>query len=135
NAPTGDQAFYLMDAASIVQDGDLNVKNNYDNNDYRKFYDYRPAGFIGMTAPDPLPPMIANTVRPNSGPNAEWYSFHYPGLSIGLVPAWYVGGLLSSVQLPVKIQLWGATWQFTGNLPLYWPATLVFMCLLGSLLG
>src|SRR5215211_8895985 len=34
--PTGDQPFYLMDTISLVQDGDLNVKNNHDNHDEEK---------------------------------------------------------------------------------------------------
>jgi hypothetical protein len=37
NPPTGDQPFYLMDAASIVQDRDLNLTNNYANHDFDKF--------------------------------------------------------------------------------------------------
>ncbi len=114
NPPTGDQPFYLMDALSLVQDGDLNLANNYQNNDFDKFYKYQPPGFVGMTAPYPLTPMLANTVRPQN----EQYSFHLPGLSLWLAPAWAIGGLFSN-----------------GPLPLYWPATLVLMCLIGALVG
>ena len=65
--PTGDQPFYLMDVISLVQDGDLNVKNNYDNHDEEKFYDLapHPPGFVGMSAPHPLPRQLA---RPQPGP-------------------------------------------------------------------
>ncbi len=114
NPPTGDQPFYLMDTLSLVQDGDLNLANNYANKDFDKFYTYKPAGFVGMTAPYPLTPMLANTIRPIT----EQYSFHLPGMAVWLVPAWIVGG-----------------WFSTHALPVYWPFTLVFMCLLGSLVG
>ena len=41
--PTGDQPFYLMDADSLAQDGDLELSNNYANRDYDKFYCAGPA--------------------------------------------------------------------------------------------
>src|SRR5207253_10420882 len=50
NPPTGDQVFYLMDVASIAQDFDLNIKNNYDNVDETKFYQLapKPDNYVGM---------------------------------------------------------------------------------------
>ena len=108
--PTGDQPFYLMDAISLVQDGDLDVSNNFANHDEDAFYSRapRPRGFTGQSAPYPLPPhLIVSPARPPS----EWYSYHAPGLGILIVPAWIIGSWF---------QLW-------------WPATVVFMCLLGSL--
>jgi hypothetical protein len=38
NPPTGDQPLYLMDTISLVQDGDLNVANNYAQHDEDKFF-------------------------------------------------------------------------------------------------
>ncbi len=110
--PSGDQPFYLMDVASIVQDFDLNVKNNYDSKDYDKLYSLapHPPGFVGMNAPYPLGRQLADT--PNR-PKSEQYSYHLPGLPILLAPAWLIGS-------------WFRWW---------WPATLVVMCLLGALLG
>ncbi len=112
--PTGDQPFYLMEAASIAQDGDLNVKNNYDNKDYDTLYSLapHPRGFVGMTtisAPYPLDRQIADTP---TRPQSEQYSAHLPGLPFLLAPAWLVGSWFS----------------------LWWPATVVVMCLLGALL-
>src|SRR4051794_32712602 len=51
--PEGDQAFYLMTTISIVQDHDLNERNNYANRDEDKFYALapHPPGFVGMQAP------------------------------------------------------------------------------------
>ncbi len=110
--PTGDQPFYLMDTISIVQNGDLNVKNNYDNRDEDKFYGLapHPEGFVGMGAPYPLPPQIGPTT---ARPTYEWYGAHLPGLAIALVPAWVIGSWFS----------------------LWWPATVIFMCLVGALVA
>jgi hypothetical protein len=110
--PTGDQPFYLMDAISIVQDHDLNLTNNYANHDFDKFYGLapHPAGFVGINAPYPLPPQVAVTP---ARPPTEEYSYHLPGLGLALAPAWLIGSWFS----------------------LWWPATIVFMCLIGALLA
>jgi hypothetical protein len=107
--PTGDQPYYLLMTASLVQDGDLGLRNNYERRDYGKFYERapRPPGYVGMPAPDPLFPFRASTVRPPD----EWYDHRSPGLAVVLVPAWVVGSWLD----------------------LWWPATVVFMCFLGAL--
>src|SRR5215212_9887547 len=54
--PTGDQPYYLLMTASLVQDGDLDLRNNYERRDYGKFYERapHPPGCVGMDAPDPL---------------------------------------------------------------------------------
>jgi sugar lactone lactonase YvrE len=110
--PTGDQPFYLMDTISLVQDGDLDVANNYARHDEDFFYSLapHPRGFTGQTAPYPLPPHL--TLSP-ARPSSERYSYHAPGLGFLLVPAWIVGS-------------WFHLW---------WPATVVFMCFLGALVG
>lgn len=108
--PTGDQPFYLMDTISLFQDRDLNLRNNYENRDEDKFYGQapHPDAFVGISAPYPLPPQLANAV---ARPRTEQYGFHPPGLGVLLVPAWIVGSWFS----------------------LWWPATIVFMCLVGAL--
>lgn len=108
--PTGDQPFYLMDAISLAQDGDLNVANNYQDHDYDKFYSLapRPPDFVGMDAPYPLPEQLAIS---SARPPEEEYGFHPPGLGFWLVPVWLIGGLFA----------------------LWWPATIVFMCAIGAL--
>ncbi|HET9493968.1 MAG TPA: hypothetical protein VFR15_07040, partial [Chloroflexia bacterium] len=110
--PTGDQPFYLMDTISLIQDGDLELANNYAQGDDIYFYTLapKPPDFVGISAPDPLPAMLgATTARPES----EWYGPHFPGLSILLVPAWIAGS-------------WFLLW---------WPMTVIFMCLLGALVA
>ncbi len=110
--PTGDQPFYLMDTISLVQDGDLELSNNYANRDEDKFYGLapHPPDFVGMSAPYPLPPQLTES---KARPENEWYGAHLPGLSVALVPAWVVGSWF---------QLW-------------WPATVVFMCVVGALVA
>ncbi|MBF6613974.1 MAG: SMP-30/gluconolactonase/LRE family protein [Chloroflexi bacterium] len=110
--PTGDQPFYLMETISIVQDRDINVANNYAASDFDKFYKLapHPSDFVGIAAPYPLPAQIAATP---GRPPAEQYSNHLPGLPLLLVPAWVIGGWFS----------------------LWWPATIVFMCIIGALVA
>jgi hypothetical protein len=110
NPPTGDQPYYLMDTITIIQDGDLNVRNNYENRDEDKFYALapKPEDFVGISAPYPLPlQLAAATARPSE----EWYGAHPPGLPILLIIPWVIGSWFS----------------------LWWPATIVFMCLVGAL--
>ncbi len=38
NAPTGDEPIYLLVAHSIVNDADLDLRNNYENKDYSRFF-------------------------------------------------------------------------------------------------
>ena len=67
--PTGDQAYYLIETISLVQDGDFNVANNYAKHDEDKFYSLapHPQGFVGISAPHPLPPQLSHaTNRPPS---------------------------------------------------------------------
>jgi hypothetical protein len=107
--PTGDQPYYLLMTASLVEDGDLDLRNNYERRDYGKFYERapRPPGYVGMDAPDPLFAFRARTVRPRD----EWYDHRSPGLAVVLAPAWTIGSWLG----------------------LWWPATVVFMCFVGAL--
>ena len=101
-----------MVTMSIVQDGDFNLANNYANRDEDKFYGLapHPPDFVGMVAPYPLPPH--NGFSP-ARPSNEQYNFHWPGFSLLVAPAWVIGGLF---------RLW-------------WPATVVFMCIIGALLA
>jgi streptogramin lyase len=109
--PTGDQPSYLMVTMSILQDFDLELSNNFAQRDEDKFYSLapHPPDFVGISAPYPLPPHSAFS---NGRPSNEIYNFHFPGLSVLIIPAWVVGGWF---------QLW-------------WPMSVAFMCVLGALL-
>src|SRR5206468_7652246 len=94
---------------------DLDLANNFAQHDEDKLYPDKlgphPVDFDGLGgSPYPLPPHLANTP---ARPKSERYNFHLPGLSLLLVPAWIVGGWFS----------------------LWWPATVVAMCLVGALVG
>ncbi|HET6262014.1 MAG TPA: hypothetical protein VFG99_07210, partial [Chloroflexia bacterium] len=71
--PTGDQPFYMMDTISLLKDGDLILNNNYADRDERIFYELapHPEGFVGMSAPYPLPPQLGVTP---AKPEEEWYA-------------------------------------------------------------
>lgn len=112
NPPTGDQAFYLMVIASIVQDGDLNIANNYAQRDEDKFYTLspRPPGYVGMGGPYPLPMAPTDS---SARPPQERYDHRMPGLPLLLAPAWLAGSWVN----------------------LWWPATVIAMCIFGATLA
>ncbi len=70
---TGDEPHYLVVTQSIVEDGDLNVRNNYLQRTYR--------AFMG-------PLRLKTHAWPGRSPRT-WYSMHMPGVSVLTVP-WYV---------------------------------------------
>jgi hypothetical protein len=46
NQPTGDEPIYLLTAYSLIHDRDIDLKNNFENGDYKSFYsrDLKPQG-------------------------------------------------------------------------------------------
>ena len=100
-----------MNTISLVEDGDLNVYNNYLEVDEKKFYppppEDRAPDFVGISAPFPLPPQVGVTP---ARPDTEWYSSHMPGLSVVILP----GGVVGS--------------GFGQG----WPGPIVVMCILGA---
>lgn len=72
---TGDEPHYMILSSSILHDKDIDLFNNYQEKDYLKFY----------------PGHLETHAFPGrKGPN-HLYSKHLPGLSILLVPSFYVG--------------------------------------------
>lgn len=110
--PTGDQPYYLLVTDSLVTDGDLELSNNFAERDEDKFYSLapHPDDFVGFSAPYPLPFHAADS---SARPDEENYSFHHPGLSVFIAPAWMLGSV----------------WD------LWWPATIVFMSVMAALLA
>lgn len=83
---TGDEPFYLLTTQSIIQDGDLDLTNQYEARSYEEFFDH----------PDGL---WRQSVVSRDG---RLLSPHNPGLSLLLAPGFALGGLLGSqVQLVV----------------------------------
>ncbi len=131
NPPTGDQPFYLHTAISIVQDHDINERNNYDHQDERQYYPrftvandgYYPAGFPGIPAPWPLPPHNGKTT---ARPAGEEYSKHGLGLSVLIVPGWALG----TQWTPPGIDLHALDQPGAG-----WPTVVYELNILGALLA
>lgn len=131
NPPTGDQPFYLHTAISIVQDGDINESNNYDQQDERQYYPrftvandgYYPADFPGIPAPWPLPPHDGKTT---ARPAGEEYSKHGLGLSVLIVPGWALG----THWTPPGIDLNALDQPGAG-----WPTVVYELNILGALLA
>ncbi len=72
---TGDEPHYLLITKSILDDGDINLYNNYANKDYLRFY----------------PGELESHAKPGRlGPRYQ-YSRHLPGLSVLLLPFYILG--------------------------------------------
>jgi hypothetical protein len=104
---SGDEPHYLLMDYSVVHDRDLDLKNNYQNFDYFRYY---PA-----PTPDHASPL--NKDRPFSG----WYSFHGAGLPLLMLPAFLwnerTGPMLVMLLLATTVLLltWWWTWLLTKN--------------------
>ncbi len=77
---TGDEPFYLLTTQSLIQDGDLDLTNQYDARSYESFFDH----------PDGL---WQQSVR---SPDGRLLSPHNPGLSLLLIPGFALGGLVGA---------------------------------------
>lgn len=72
---TGDEPHYMIMSVSMLHDWDIDLFNNYQEQDYLKFY----PGYLETHA-----------YQGRKGPN-HLYSKHLPGLSLLLVPAYFLG--------------------------------------------
>lgn len=101
---TGDEPHYLLLTKSIIQDGDINLANNYGNQDYLDFYPgkLRPHAYPGKKGNDYL------------------YSKHFPALPVMLVPAYLIGEKISrlNAQKAEDLQFRRPVIIFFSRLPL-----------------
>ena len=81
---TGDEPFYLMTTQSILADGDLDLRNQYDTRSYKSYFDHD----------DDLWYQSVPT------PDGRLLSPHNPGLSVLVIPGFVVAGLIG-----VQVQL------------------------------
>jgi len=111
---TGDEPFYLITTQSLLQDGNLDLRNQYDSHSYASFFDH------------------ADGLWQQSIPlsDGQVLSPHNPGLSLLLIPGFSLGGLVGAQFQLVLIA--ALTWalafllalRFTGGQPvLVWLAT------------
>jgi len=101
---TGDEPHYLIITQSILEDGDINLHNNYQDQDYLEFY------------PGELE---AHAYRGKKG-GRFLYSKHFPALSVLLAPAYFLGEKVS-LQItdgPNKVELKRRIIIFFSRLPL-----------------
>ncbi|HLF78701.1 MAG TPA: hypothetical protein VJB57_14560, partial [Dehalococcoidia bacterium] len=74
---TGDEPFYLLTTQSLLQDGDLDLRQQYETHSYRSFFDH-PERLWKQSVP------LAN---------GQILSPHEPGLSVLLIPGFALAGL------------------------------------------
>ena len=77
---TGDEPFYLVTTQSLLNDGDLDLSNQFSRSTYSSFFDH--ADGLWMQS--------------RNVPGKPLLSPHNPGLSIFLIPGFYFGELLGS---------------------------------------
>ena len=100
HALTGDAPHYLTIARSLVADGDLDLRDDYDHRDYADFY------------PGSLEPRHTNT-----SPWGEQYPFHGIGVAVLVAPAFAMFGVAGATATLVVVMaaasalLWLAAWH------------------------
>jgi hypothetical protein len=87
---TGDEPHYLLMTHSLLYDGDLELANNYERQDYTKY--------------NPPPVLIRPHVVPGAKKGSQ-YSFHSPGTSFFLLPFYALGSLFGRKVLIFLIRL------------------------------
>jgi hypothetical protein len=128
--PTGDQPHYLLQTISLIEDGDLDLRNNY--TDAQSFSQFsapgrRRAGFRGIPVAyglDPSGHIVVRATEADGGGGEAWYPKHAPGLPVLLVPGWLLGQALTP-------WLSGLTSHGSGA----WPGAVVEMAAIGALLA
>lgn len=75
---SGDEPHYYTISASLLKDGDFNLKNNYSSKDYK---------YVNPT-----------NIMPHchEGRNGGWFSFHLPGISFVILPLFSITRILPS---------------------------------------
>jgi hypothetical protein len=81
---TGDEPFYLLTTQSLLDDGDLDLRQQYERRSYEAFFDH-PDGLWRQSVPRD---------------DGVLLSPHDPGLSVLVIPGFVVGGLVG-----VQVQL------------------------------
>ncbi|MBI3177551.1 MAG: hypothetical protein HYZ35_06140 [Chloroflexi bacterium] len=100
---TGDEPHYLLAAHSLVHDGDLDLKNNYLNGDYRAFYS------------------VPLDLHVRQQPDGAWLLSHDVGLPIAMAPAYAWGGRLGVMRFfalagaALAAQLFLLGWETGGQ--------------------
>lgn len=109
---SGDEPHYLLTTESLVSDGDIDVRDDYRDGEYKAFY----------------PGSLENHAFPGrKGPEHE-YSRHLPGVSVLVLPSYLAGGLAGRVLAPGPGQA-----ALRARILIF--ASRLTMCLLAAALG
>jgi len=80
NEPAGDEPIYLLAAHSIIHDRDLDLKNNFDNKDYKGFYSRE------------LKPQGSDIEK-----EGKLYTYHPLLIAAIIAPFYFIGGITAVV--------------------------------------
>jgi len=111
--PSGDQPHYLLATHSLLVDHDIDLRNNYLQQDFAAYY---PA--------DWLDPHVRKTI------SGAWYPLHDVALSILLAPAYAMGGhlgviyFLNLIAALVAVNTWWLAYELTSQRSAAWIAWL-----------
>ena len=112
---TGDEPFYLLTTQSLLQDGDLDLVNQYESKSYESFLDH-PEGLWRQSTPLP---------------DGRLLSPHNPGLSVLLIPGFALGGLIGAQAQLLLMAAAAMTLAYLlavrlyGNRAICWGTTLI----------
>jgi hypothetical protein len=107
----GDQVHFLVMTQSLIEDGDLNVKNQYEQESYWEYF--------RQTDRTSIEPHLSKNKFNDQSP--AWYSIHNPGLPILLVPGFLLAGANGAAFTMVVIDfivlflLWLWVYQLTKS--------------------
>lgn len=118
---SGDEPHYLVIAGSIVHDGDVDVKNDYQLGRYRSYY------------PDTIDPHVNLTIFNSASPH--WYSFHEVGLPILLVPMFAIWGLAGAEATMILVALALLAVTYRWSLRVLGSRTLAMVSVAGLLIS
>jgi len=124
--PTGDQPHYLLETISLVEDGDLDLKNNYTTDEsFGQFSSpgRRRGGFRGIPVSYRLDPDGHIVVRATEA-GEVWYPKHNAGLPVLIIPGWLLGKAFEPSLLWLTADGGGG-----------WPGTVLQMNVIGALLA
>lgn len=122
NSITGDEPHYLLMSYSLMHDKDLNLKNNFENDDAKTFYP-------GLSADQQV------GLGQGTSNSDRWYSIHGIGLPIMLLPGFAIAGKAGAVftmVLLATITIWltmAWTYQVTNNRRLSYFAAASMLCM------
>lgn len=95
--PSGDEPHYLLIATSILEDGDLDLANDYTDERYLTFY------------PGPLTPR--HVVHNRRG---QEHSFHGHGVALLALPGFALGGVVGARTVLLLVSVFGIAWVWSA---------------------